>query len=809
MGVYGVLDKWHILRINHYLYVKLNDLMFQLNLKIALRNLWKSKGYAALNIFGLAVGFAGFILILLYANHEYSYDTWNPDADQVYRIGVKAGAGQEEYASNPGELAPALKNAAPEIESFARYYTWDLHQRLLTYGGKEFYVDHIMGVDSSWFAAFPYKFLYGDPKRMLISADDIVLSSNIAELYFGKQNPVGKSLVMNGKKTYIVSGVYEQPETPEHLDHDGFVKMSSQGDGWNNGNFYSYIKVKKGTDLALLSEKINRALVHLPITKDNPWIKDIKITLTPVKDIYLQAAAVQDPAKRGNAKTVTILVLFSALLLVIACINFTNLSIAKSIKRAKETGIRKVMGAGRGSLATYFLTETALQCIVSLLLALVIAEIALPALNTVMDLNLALFSYSFPAMLTVEVLGALLLVIFFSGGYTAFFLANYDPIKVLKGNFSRSNLSLWWRKTLISIQFLVATVFIVCLLIIKQQVNYMKNKDVGFDREHVAIFKIRKQETRANFAQIKARLTNIPGVKSVSRVNYFPGSNDIQIIGREFDGQAVEDLSVVTVDFDYFEVMGIAPKFGRMPSVQFGTDSTAVVVNEAAVKKYGLQKLIGHKWIDNRTIVGVVKDQVQSGMEKNTDPTAFMIESKGTNGANHVVVKIESNNVQQTIAQIKATWESIEPFPFQFNWLDQTFEQIYVQYIRLDKIFNIFTYVTIALAIIGLFALASFTVQERTREIGVRKVLGADTSEILKLINGGFLVLVLSANVIAIPVAYILSRNWLNGFAFRTSITVWPFVIAVVVSIMITLITVSLQAYRAAKANPVDALKYE
>lgn len=783
--------------------------MFRLNLKIALRNLWKSKGYAAINIFGLAVGFAGFILILLYANHEYSYDTWNKNANNIYRISSKSDAREEEYASSQGELAPALKNAIPEIESYARYYTWDLKQRLLSHDNKEFYVDNIMGVDSLWFDAFPYKFIYGEPKKALVSADNIVISEKVSKQYFGDANPMGKPLLMNGLKTYVVSGVYEEPATPEHIDHDGFIKMSSQGDGWNNGNFYTYLKIKDGTDINTITEKINRVLKTLPATKENPWLKDEHLILTPITNIYLHSTVSQDPAKRGNAKIVTILVLFSALLLVIACINFTNLSIARSVKRAKETGIRKVMGAGKGSLARYFLTETAIQCLAALLLAFVIAEVSLPVLNSIMDLDLTLFSYGFPALLAIQIVLVLLLVILFAGGYTAFFLANYDPIKVLKGNFSRSSGSLWIRKTLISVQFVVATVFIVCLLIIRQQVTYMQNKDVGFNKEHVLVFKIRKGDTRKNFAQVKARLEKITGVKAASRVNSYPGSQDMQVIGRTYKNESVSNLSVVTVDYDYFEVLGMTAKSGRVFSPKFGTDTAGIIVNETAVKKYGLQQLIGQKWIDDRTIVGVVKDHVQTGMETATDPIAFLLEGRGTNGADNIILKIDGSDIQQTLQEIKSAWETIEPFPFQYTWLDQSFAKVYIQYVRLDKVFNIFTYVTLALAIIGLFALASFTVQERTKEIGVRKVLGADTGDILKLINKGFLGLVVAANIVAAPIAYILAKNWLNGFAFRTTMTVWPFVIAIVISIVITMITVSLQAYRTAKANPVDALKYE
>ena len=783
--------------------------MFRLNLKIALRNLWKGKGYAAINIFGLAAGFAGFILILLYANHEYSYDTWNPNADNVYRLSGKASPQDEEYTSSQGELAPALKNAVPEIESYARYYTWDLRQRLLSFGSKEFYVDHIMGVDSMWFDSFPYKFIYGEPKKALVSADNIVISDQLSKQYFGDANPIGKALVLNGAKNYVVSGVYAEPVTPEHFDHDGFVRMSSEGDGWTNGNFYTYLKIKNGTDLKAVTEKINRVMKTLPAGKQNPWLKEVHLTLTPITSIYLHSTISQDPAKRGNAKIVTILVLFSGLLLVIACINFTNLSIARSVKRAKETGIRKVMGAGKGSLAWYFLTETAIQCLAALLLAFAIAEVSLPVLNSIMELDLTLFSYGFPLKLALQIFTVLLLVILFAGGYTSFFLANYEPIKVLKGNFSRSGGSLWMRKALISVQFVVATVFIVCLLIIKQQVSYMQNKDLGFNKEHVIVFKIRKNETKMNMRQVIARLEKIPGVTAVSRVNTYPGLNDMQVIGRSYRNLAVQNLNVVTIDFGYFEVLGMKAQNGRVFSPQFVTDTAGIIVNETAVNKYGLEKMIGQKWIDDRTIVGVVKDHVQKGMESAADPTAFVLEGHTTNGANNIILKISGNNIQQTVAEVKTTWEALEPFPFQYTWLDQSFAKVYVQYVRLDKVFNIFTYITLGLAIIGLFALASFSVQERTREIGVRKVLGANTADILKLINKGFLGLVVAANSVAVPIAYVLSRNWLNGFAFRTTMTVWPFVIATVISILITLITVSLQAYRTAKANPVDALKYE
>lgn len=564
--------------------------MFRLNLKIALRNLWKHKGYTLLNIFGLSVGLTGFIMILLFANHEKSYDSWNPNADNVYRISIRWAPGEEEYSSSPAELAPALKEVLPEIQNYARFYVWDIKQRLVAKDKNEAYVDHIMGVDSTWFNLFPYKFIYGDAPKSLMASDQIVLSSKTSEQFFGKANPVGQTVTINNNKRYTVSGVYQEPNTPEHMDFDGFIKKSSAGDGWGNGNFYTYLFLKKGIDGKLFEEKINKAFNKLPIMKQQDWLKTAHIYITPVKDIYLKATSAQDPAKRGNAKTVTLLLLFSGLLLVIACINFTNLSIAQSVKRAKETGVRKVLGAKRSNLITYFLTDTAIQCVLALLLSFALVEVFTPVLNNLMDLNLSLFGYNNPMQLTIQLSSVMLLVILLSGGYAAFFLSNYEPVKVLKGNLSRSMGSLWMRKSLIMVQFVVATVFMVALIIIRQQVNYIKNQDVGFNRDHVVVFKIRNNENRKNFAQIKQRLSKIDGVAAVSRVNYYPGVKAMQVIGREYMGKSIQNLSMVTVDFDYFEVMGMPAQLGRTFSTEFATDSSAIVVNESAVKKYQLQK---------------------------------------------------------------------------------------------------------------------------------------------------------------------------------------------------------------------------
>ncbi|MEJ5995777.1 FtsX-like permease family protein [Pedobacter sp. Du54] len=783
--------------------------MFKLNFKIAFRNLWKTRGFSLLNIFGLSVGLTGFIMILMYASYEKSYDSWNPKAENIYSLSIRWAPGEDIYSSSPAELAPALKNVLPEIEDYGRYYVWDMKQRLLARNRNEGYVDHIMGVDSNWFQLFPYKFIYGNAKTALQASNQIVLSSKVSKKFFGDLNPVGQTLTINAKNSYLVSGVFQEPSTPEHLDFDGFIKKSSAGDGWGNGNFYTYLLIKKGVDKNVLKEKINKAFKTLPILKQEKWLATAEIFLTPVKDIYLYGKSVQSPAKRGNSAIITLLTLFSGLLLVIACINFTNLSIAQSVKRAKETGVRKVLGAKKSQLITYFLTSTTIQCLISLAISLVLIEVFMPVLNNLMDTHLSLFTYTSPLKLTTQITVAMFFVILLSGGYSAFFLSSYEPVKVLKGNLSRGVNNLWLRKSLIMFQFAVATIFIISLIIIKQQVNFIQNKDLGFNKDQVLVFQIRTKEARQNFEQFKQRISKINGVKAISRVNYYPGVKEMQVIGREFNGKSVQNLSLITTDFDYFEVMKIPAQKGRVFSKQFVTDTSGIVVNESAFKKYQLQTQIGHTWIDGRTLLGVVKDHVQKGMETMAEPTAYVIEGQHTNAANRVIIKITDSNVQQTLNAIKNVWEEAEPFPFQYTWLDESFAKVYVQYVRLDELFNIFTYVTVFIALLGLFSLASFVIYERKKEISIRKVLGAETINILAMLNRSFLVIVIIANIIAIPVSYILANQWLSGFAFRVQITPWPFIIAGLFSLLITSITVSLQAYKTAKAAPINGLKYE
>lgn len=782
--------------------------MLYLNFKIALRRLLQHKILTAINILGLSVGLTGFMLILVYINFERSYDSWNPLADQVYRISVSDSPTASQYPTSPGELAPALQSAHPEIESYGRIYIWDLKERLLGEPGNEQYINHIIGVDSTWFELFPYHFIYGDASKALKAGDEIILSSNTSKRFFGDSNPVGKTIKIDQQKSYKITGVYASPASPEHLENDGFIKASSKGEGWGNGNFYTYLKLAKGTNLIALNAKINKTVNQLPLTAIANKAK-LQLHLLPVRDIYLKGETVQDMAKRGSLQNQQILLLVSGLLLFIACLNFTNLSIAQSAGRAMEIGIRKVMGAHQKALIIQFLTEIALQCVLALFLAWALSEICLPYLNQLMGINLYLYANDFFQPLMLQLAMVLITVTLVSGGYTAYFISGFQPSKVLKGDYTRSTGNMWFRKGLIVSQFAIAGIFISVLLIMNKQVEHMKNQDPGFNAEQVMVFKIRNEHTRKNFESVKQRLKTIAGVQQVGRVNYYPGIQGMQVIGGTFDGLAVEDLSIVTVDADYFEVMGMQKVSGDLFTGRKSSDEAAVILNEAARDKYGLKEKIGQKWIMGWHLNGVVKNHIQKGMESTVEPIAFAIETENSNPADHVVIKLGLANLAETVKLIEKEWQKVESKPFEFQWLDQRFQEVYLQYIRLNKLFNIFTVVALFVAILGLFAMAKFITIQRTREIGIRKVLGADHLEIVKLINKELIGLILIANCIAAPLSFWFARSWLNGFVYRTDINGFPFLSTLAISIIVSTITISLLAYRASRKLVVKALKYE
>ncbi|TDW99713.1 ABC transporter permease [Dinghuibacter silviterrae] len=784
--------------------------MFQTNLRIALRNLWKYKGFSLVNVLGLSISLAGCILILLYVFHEHSYDRWNKNAGRVFRVAKTTSDNPGRVgASTPGEIAPLLKDRIPEIAAYTRFYVFDIGRKLAVNRDKNIYIDHVQGVDSTFFQVFPYTFVEGDPAHALDGPYNLVISDVVARRLFGHGPALGKTIRWQERVSLTVTGVFKTPDAPTHFEADAFHKINSTGDGWWNSNFYTYILAGEGTDGKALETKINQALDRMPLNQDtSTGAVKTHIQLVPVRDMYFRSDISNDFTLHGNARILQVLLGVALLLLVIACINFTNFNITQSVRRSRETGVRKVMGAHRLSLALYYLLETSVQVVISLLLSLVLAELFLPGLGRLLNADLGLFmGGAWKELAGIACIGVL--VIGASGGYVAYYISGLDPVRVLKGEYQGKGRGALLRKVLLVVQFAFAALAVGALLVIHTQEKYMESLDPGFHKDQVMVVNFHRGGQREHWDATRQRLLSLPGVRMVSKVNYLPGDVGMQVIGREYNGEPVKNLDVITVGYDYFEVMGIRLDKGRFFNSAYGLDSNSLVLNQTAARQYHIPAL-GTPWIDHMPIVGIVGDINQRGFETPVEPTAYMIESDNTNACNNVLLKIDASRLPQTIRALNTAWLDIEPgFPLEYHFLDQQFDRMFLQYHQMDILFTAFSALTLGIALLGIFVLSAFIALQRSREIGIRKVLGASVQEVVRLLSTDFLVLVLLANAIALPCLYVLGQRWLQGFPYRVTLPWFAFAGTLVLTLACTLITVSIQAWKAAMSDPVKALKYE
>lgn len=784
--------------------------MFKINLKIAIRNLWKNKGYSAISIGGLAIGLAGFMVILLYANQELSYEKWNPEHKRVYRVTqyyATKGISPATYPLSPYLLGNVMKEKIPEIEAATHIQSGDT--KLFDIQNNKTYVKDVISVDSTFFGLFPYKMIWGNPSTALNTPEGIVLTKQTSEKLFGNNNPIGKSIRIDDKYNYTVTGVCEK-EGETHFDFNAIIKFRNVDTYWQDFNYYTYVLLNKGSSPEKLQQKITAVYRQIPdIAEEIKSGADYRISLFPVSDIHLFSHTPFEINENGDPEILSIIVLLAAMILVIACINFTNLTIVKSIKRAKEVGMRKVLGSSKQKLVYQFLFEIFLQCLIALGLSMVILELSLPFFNQSFDLNLSLLKGYNHAGILLQIIIAVIMMAVVSGIYPAIYLSSFQPARVLKGNFAKSTRGSVIRSVLIVFQFCVSVLFIIGLVIVLKQLNYMRNKDIGFHPEQVMVIQMHSGTTLRNFSVVKDRLSALPNVQSVSYANFLPGDQVIQTITRDFKDKTVK-LGMVRVGYDFFSTLGIQLVKGRNFSLQYPSDSNAIILNQTAAKSYGLENGIGSNFFNGKKIIGIVKDFNQRGVDEEISPMGFWIYDRTSGMPNKMLVRIKAENVNKTIDQVKAVWSSIEPdFPMTYSFLDTDFSKLMLKYDRMGKLFFIFTIIIMLIALMGLFALAAFIAEQRTREIGIRKVLGASDNAILRMLNKNFLIIILIANTVAWPVGYILAKQWLAGFAYRIDVSILPFIAATGFSVLITILTVSTQAWRVIKANPINALKYE
>ncbi|MDN3588929.1 ABC transporter permease [Pedobacter aquatilis] len=796
--------------------------MFRLNLKIALRNLWKNKGITAINIGGLAIALAAFILVMMFFTYETSFDKSNPNYKNIYVVGRIYPEFKTNYTPPP--LVKAIKQNFPEVEN-GGITKGGFFELTLKNGKNTVYAKNFMQADFNAAKILNFKPTgglqkpAGDTERLsYLSVEN--MKALFPDKKDNKPEMVGMGASNSGITSLFNGSIVNDPHS--NLNFDGISIMAELGKDENYGynNYTTYIKVKPGTDVAHLEQKITE-LYRKELLKGETdlktiqEIKSVSTFLDPLANMHLKP-------KAGNDAPYKILVALSVLgvlILIIASINFTNLSIAQATKRAKEVGVKKVMGAFRAQLTTQFLTEIFIQCLAATIFSLIIAELLLPSFNNLFKVPLSI--WQFENNLFWQLPLVLLTITLIAGIYPALVLSGFKPALVLKGNFSTSKQSSWLRNGLLVFQFSIAVTFIIGLLIINSQLKYMRTQDLGFTANQVVsiknltLFNNPVKMGSLSFETVRERLLKIPGVKSATVASDIPngaenGSNNY--ISNGIDA----NIDFVDVEFDYFETLNIKLEKGRFFSKGYKTDTAnAAVINESAVAKYGLKNPIGKIIrgcnIDYK-IVGVAKDFKAQGFENAVQPTIYTIKNPCGNYKTQIMVKIEENKMADALAAIKAQWPKINPKDgedFRYEFLDELYGRLFKKQEQLQSVFFAAALLTIFIAILGLFAFAKYITSGRIKEIAVRKILGASDIQIFKLINSSFFIMVLVANLISWPIAYILTKKWLETFAYRIDLPVLPFIGSSLITILLTVITVSVQARKAVKANPVDALKYE
>ena len=807
--------------------------MFRNYIKTAFRNLVKSKFYTALNIVGLAVGIGTCLLILLYVSDEISFDHYNVNADRIYRVNneIKFGDNHFDLAVAPAMMGPAMVKEMPEVEQYTRLQ-W--HSGLLIKKGNEnLKEDRVSWGDSTLFDVFTLPMIAGDPKTALREPHSIVLTEKIALKYFNSVDVVGKEMIINDSQNYKVTAVIEDIPTQSHFNFDIFVATVenpvSRDDNWLSENWNTYVLLKKNADLNKVNGEINAMLeryggpelqsvtnVSMDQFKKNGGY--LRANLTPLTDIHLHSNKTAELDGNGNVQFVYIFSAIALFILLIACVNFMNLSTARSFNRAKEVGVRKVLGSLRKNLIQQFLTESVLISFIALIIAILIAWALLPYFNQLSDKKILVTAIFQPKMI-ISLIVLMLTVGLVAGSYPAFFLSAFQPIAVLKGKLATGFKKSWMRNSLVVFQFVITIILIIGTIVIFNQLNYIRATDIGYNRNQVLTI----NGTYALGDQTKTfknELSAIPGVQSVTMTSFLPTNfyrnNNAFFTSPALDPKSAISMQIWTVDENYVPTLGMKLTDGRNFSEKFPTDSSGIIINEAAAKFLNTKDLLNKKLYnitDFKTkqlnefhIIGVVKNFNFSSLRNLITPLALNL------GKNDGImsVRVDAANLPSVLAGIKSKWKTLaKGQPFDYGFMDEQFSKLYSSEQQVGKISITFSLLAIMIACLGLFGLVTYAAEQRTKEIGIRKVLGANVPSIVSMIVKDFLRLVIVAAIIAFPLAWWSMNKWLQNFAYRVDIGWWIFVIAALFAIVVTLATISYQAIKAAITNPTKSLRSE
>lgn len=794
--------------------------MFKNYLKITIRNIRKNKGYTFINIFGLAIGIACCLLISLFIMFELSYDNYHADKERIFRVAqvFSDPNGTNTSSKSGAPLGPALKDNFPHVEKYARMI--ELGSGLVKNGNISYYEDKRFYADNNLLQILTIPFLQGNPETALLRPGTIVITESIAKKYFGADNPFGKTITIK-TKDFEITGIAADPVRNTHFHFNMLMSLKTLEAGsnypfhyWFFNNFHTYIKLAPGTEAKVFAALIDPVLIKY--YKDELGVGEtLKFQLQPVPGIHLHSHLSDELEPSGNPTAIAVFAVVSIFILLIACINFMNLSTAKSAMRGKEVGMRKVSGAQRGQLTIQFLSEAFILSLISIFVSIFIISLILPLFNAIAGMQFMLSDFFNPLFLVILFL-ILIIVTTTAGGYPAFMLSSFLPITALKSNFRNSGKGSLLRKVLVVSQYAISALLVISSMIIYSQIEFLQTKNLGFDKEQKIVLPVRERISD-RYDLIKNEYLNNPYFVSASFSSTVPGRDLTGIWTTHVKGQPDKpgiDMNYYYIDTDFLSQYGIKIVAGRSFQKEIGTDlSKTYLINETAVKAFGWatpQEAIGQMLysLDSaQAVIGVIKDFNYQGLQNALAP---MVLEWTPNAFRYLTLTLKTANIHDALLFAENKWKEFFPgAPYEYFFLDNDFARLYQAEENFGRLIGTFTFLAFMIASLGLFGLASFMTEQRTKEIGVRKILGASIPKIVLLLSKDFLKWVILANVVAWPVAYFAATHWLQSFPYRIEIEYWIFVFSTITTIIIALSTVSYQSVKAALANPIESLRYE
>jgi putative ABC transport system permease protein len=799
-------------------------------LKIAVRNIKKYPSYSFINITGLAIGMTCVILILLFIQDELSYDRFHEKADRIYRVVDSfdiPGGFERDFAFTSAPFAPTLKQDFPEVEDAVRLLA---RRHMVTYADKKYFEDFLFYADASVFNIFTFPLIAGNPKTALAASNTIVISESIALKYFGKDDAMNKTLNINDQD-YLITGIMKNLPKNSHFYAQLFASIKTfekdpelqklYFQTWARHEFYTYLLLHEGSSSEDL-QAMFPAFIKKYAAQEIETILGggLSSRLQPLKSIHLHSHLQMEINPNGDIKYVAIFSVIALFILLIACVNFINLATARSVNRSKEVGLRKVVGARRHQLIQQFLGESLFLTLFAFILALILIAIVLPLFNSLTGKEIEM-NYLTNFILLGSTGLLLVFVGLISGSYPAFFVSRYQPANVLKKTVNIRSGKSYLRKGLVIFQFTLSIILFIATAVVLDQLDFLRNRKLGFNKEHVVVVPIRSNSIRNNAEAIKAELMQNSNIISGTITIGVPGGivagDAIKLVTEE--GKKTLTLRMIYTDHDYVKTMGMEIVEGRDFTKDMSTDaSEAFLINEAAVRELQLENPLETQveWggsdydygIEKKgRVIGVVKDFQFQSLRDAISPLIIHVWSQNTFV---FALRIQPDDIPGTLAFIENKWKDLDPaHPFEYSFMDETFDRIYRSEEQLSNIFSVFSMLAIVIAALGLFGLALFMVEQRTKEIGVRKVLGASIGNIFVLLFKEFALLVLLANLFAWPIAFVLMHKWLQNFAYRVSMELWIFILAAALAFVIALLTISFQAVKATLVNPVESLRYE